>query len=567
MQLDSWTALVTLTAASSAFAGMLMVEVYGLREIAASGEASALATVVTKADVKTNREMTVKVERVFGASKRFQAGANVKVQLAKLDVEWTDPGESPIDEQLRGSLGNADVGTRVIVVPSRKGDVELLAATEANVMKAAVLYDSDGERGRFLGSATTTLEGALADEDLAPLAAAELKKRGALHAAHVLQGAERFAYDHYRSLKHDERRRFLEDALVAARVDAAAAERLFRMAVMEPCPSTIAPLAQIIPLVDKTRWSDARIALLQVAKGDDARCPKSAPADLSPFVEFLADYWRQRPEYQRSGDEQFALLTDRMERAAQARLAVLLLSNALSDKGLDAFLVGSASALAVKAPSAEIVAPMAKLSPIKGDRKMADPSAMLAMGSAVVEKFPAERARVQAILQPYLDMKAPAEASVLTRYRAIVGALGPSAPVATSFELRPGEMRRLADGAQVSLRNENGELVLWFAHLKHSRNLLREIDVDGYHEWWVEPYVLTADGPKDRVTITVTPHAEMPAHLNEADATALGRAKCGEQIERDYKPWLGRMIYQGDNGRCVVGAFTKTVLLRSRSPK
>lgn len=560
MQIESLTALLTLTAASSAFAGMLMVEVYGLKEVAASGDASALATVVTKPTAKANaknREMTVKVERVFGTSKRFKAGDTAKITLAELDGEWTDPGESPIDEQLRGSLGNAEVGARVLVVPSRKGDTELLAATDANILKAAVLYDSDGARARWLSSPTSTLEGALADEDLAHLAAAELKTRGVLTAAHVVKGAERFAFDHYRALSHDDRRRFLEDGLSAARLERPAAERLFRMAVMEPCASTIAPLANIIPLVDKARWSDARIALLQVAKGADTRCPKGA-ADLSAFVDFLAGYWQKRPEHQRSGDDEVALVTSRMDRNAKARLAVLLLSNATTDKGVDHFLVDSASKLAIDAPTKELVAPMRKLAPIKGAKQLADANAMLAIGAAVVEKFPAERPRVQEILQPYLDMKAPADAAVLARYRSVVGELAPTAPVAATFTLAPGEMKRLADGAQVSLRDD----VLWFAHAKHSRNLQRELDVDGYHEWWVEPYVLTADGPKDRVTITVTPHAAMPEQLSDASAYALASAKCGDDGARDYKPWLGRMLYKGTKSRCVVGAFSKTVLVR-----
>jgi hypothetical protein len=338
---------------------------------------------------------------------------------------------------------------------------------------------------------------------------------------------------------------------------------LFRMAVMDPCPSSIAPLAHILPLVDNRRWSDARIALLVVAKGEeDPRCGK-AKADLSPFVEFLAGYWRDRPSHQRAGDDAFALLTSKLDRPARARLAALLLASARTEKGIDHWLIDGAAQLVSTSPSSEIVAPLEKLAPVKGAKHMADPRAMLTIGAAVVEKFPSERARVQAVLQPYLDMKAPVDAAVLARYRKVVGELTPSAPVAASFELRPGEMKRLADGAQVSLRDDDdGEPVLWFAHDKHSRSLSRELDVDGHHEWWVEPYVLTADGPKDRVKITVTPHATMPEQLSDAAAYALAQAKCGEAGERDYKPWLGRMLYKGAKGRCVVGAFSKTVLVR-----
>lgn len=425
--------VAALLLSSLAFAGQLHVERFGLDDVARGGDAVALGVIeatglLTEKEKKTSRDTTLelRVEQVWGASDVFEKGKVAKLRLYG-GVIWDNPNKSPIERRLDGAAG-AMKGDRVIAVPHHGATVEVLPATEENLIAVRVLFD-EAERAKWLASETPVLQKALGRADLASLALAELDRRGALGPAQLLVAEHQFLFDHVRQMEPARKRRFLDEATPLARNDAAIRDRVFQLAAYDPKPETVGALVPLIAMYDpakkedRRRFDDVHFALAVTSKSEPG-----STLDLSPFASFLIAYERTRPDHKR-GDDDFERITRWLSPAAKAEVAIGFLRTAhdttFSGKEIDEWILFEASRLTAEAPSASIVPALAAVNPdvprVRSSKERAM-TALLEAGTAIVKALPAERERTRAILEPLLAKPVPVEKDALAAWRAAAGA-------------------------------------------------------------------------------------------------------------------------------------------------
>lgn len=566
--------------------GQLHVEHFGLRDVAESGDSlliGVIESVVPPADRKESHDSAIvlRVEKVVGPDPGggLRAGANASIAVYG-GVVWDDPHKSPLDRRLRGAIGPKR-GDRVVAVPSRGFTcVELLPADERTLRIVSILWDP-ATKATWLAS--KDLEADLAIADLAPMAVAELDKRGALTAARLLAADDQFRFEFVRDMAPERKLRFLTEAAPLAKADPVAFRKVFQLATYEPRPEWIGAAAPLIAGVDPTAkeserlYSDLHLALVIVAGGvEENRFP--GPLDLSPFADFLVQYEKHRPRW-KSSDDDLPKLTAHMDARAKAAMAVGFVRSAhtssFADGDYDNFLLYEAVRLAKEAPDASLIAAMATIDPtmpnVGSERRFAM-GALLEMGTAIVAGLPGERARVQEVVQPWIDQQVDAPVEALAEYGEVVGEPVKSAPQAATLELSAGQSKRLPDGLSIRYtKRDDGWMEISFDRGREGQSNGLDPELDGYREYWIEPYVVTIDriGSPERVRVSLTPHASKPADLEDPEGCRIAeaiaeKAGCPDREFYEHRRWEGVLEYRatGPGGKtCVIfiGTWTQAV--------
>lgn len=585
------TGVLALFFSLAVFAGQLHIDRMGLRHAAKAGDALYIGVVESVTPPKNPKKrhdsaITFTIEKIVGtpANKAPAIGSTIPLSVYG-GIVWDNPNKSPIDRRLQGAIAPKK-GERVIAVHAHGADtVELLPATEAQLRIVSILWD-DAARTAWLASPDAMLGADLASEDLAAMAAAELEKRGTLSAALLLKANDDFLFDHVHEMEAAPKLRFLTEAAPLAKADTKIRDTVLRLATYEPRPAWIVAAAPIIAMYEPTTKDgerairDMHLALVIVAGGvKENRFP--GPLDLSAFGDFLLVYETHRPDYQSSGDKDLAKITAHMNAKAKAALAVGFLETSRTsteaDGEYDDFLLHEAARLAKEAPDASIVAPLAKIVPTLPRVTSSKESVMkvlLTIGSAVVAGVPSERARVQDIVQPWIDQKVAAPKDALALYRATVGEPKKGKAEKATFELGAGDSKRLPTGIQVAYtKRDDGWFDVSFNEGEQGTDWGIDPATDGYYEYWVEPYVVVLERPgksADRIRVTVVPHATKPAELEDPAgyeiAKALAaKAGCPDYDSHENRTWEGRFEYRskGPGGKScsiLIGTWTHTVI-------
>jgi hypothetical protein len=434
-RMESWMRLAMsvalLLGASTAGAGQLHIEEFGVKEVHDSGGWVAAGKVLAVRREKRVWELDVQVDRVWeGGEPNAPAIGSKQTFKFSADVEWTDPGKSPIERRLRGGARTATVGKRAVVVPSGDGGVEVLPATDAVIRRLDIVWAAD-PAARIAKEPEAVLRECLADPDLAALAGAELAKRGKLDTRILLRGDGAFTYARFRAMSLTEQERFVREATELAWGDREVRERLTEVVWREPVRALVPGLYPLVELYrfgtkGDERWIE-EIRLQLVILDDDP-----APLDLNPYVEFLEMTIRFRPSH-RSDDDDFPKLTARLDAVHKQQLAALLIQNASrgshanKDDKYDSWMLWEGVRLVEEAPSPGVVPLLARLDPT-GPRvtsvKEGIMNAILTIGTAVARAHAGERDRVRAIVDGWLGQGAPSDQTLVDAYRKVVGLAG-----------------------------------------------------------------------------------------------------------------------------------------------
>jgi hypothetical protein len=163
---------VLLSFISTARAGMLVVDEYGLKQVAERGEAVYVAKIVTPPK-KGELELEITAVHQTGSKRARAAGFRLRTKIYT-GVVWDDPRKSPIETRLAGSepASSYAKGDLVIVVPhdGSEAQIDLLAPSEANLRKLSILFDAATREAHLRTADATILERDLSDRDLAELA-------------------------------------------------------------------------------------------------------------------------------------------------------------------------------------------------------------------------------------------------------------------------------------------------------------------------------------------------------------------------------------------------------------
>ena len=588
----SITGVLALFLSLVVFAGQLHIDRMGLRHVAKAGDALYIGVVESVTPPKKNQKkshnssITFTIEKIVGTPQGKAPAIGSTIPLTVYGgIVWDNPNKSPIDRRLQGAVAPKR-GERVIAVDAHGANtVELLPATDANLRVVSILWDA-AARTTWLASPDAVLGADLATEDLAAMAAEELGKRGALTAAVLLKANDDFLFDHVHEMEAAPKLRFLTEAAPLAKADPKVRDIVLRLATYEPRPGWIAAAAPIVAMADPATKEgehairDMHLALVIVSGGvKENRFP--GPLDLSPFVDFLLAYETHRPDYRSSGDDDLPKITAHLSAKAKAALAVGFLEGSRTstdaDGEYDDFLLHEAARLAKEAPDASILAPLAKIDPTLPrvtSSKESVMDALLTIGAAVVAGVPSERARVQEIVQPWIDKKIAAPKDTLALYRATVGEPAKGKAEKATFDLRAGESKRLATGITVGYKTrDDGWLDVSFEEGEQGTEWGIDPALDGYREYWVEPYLVILERPgktADRIRVTVVPHTTKPVELEDPDgykqAKALAaKAGCPDYDSHENRTWEGRFEYRstGPGGKTctiLIGTWTHTVI-------
>lgn len=585
----SVTGILALFFSVALFAGQLHVEGFGLKQVADAGDAIYIGVVESVTPPKNPKKshdstITFKVEKVVGASTaNVKPGGTIELTVYG-GVVWDNPNKSPMDRRLDGAVVPKK-GARVIAVPAHgPRHVELLPATEERMRLVSILWDA-AARTAWLASPDAALSADLAFADLAPMAAAELAKRGTLTAASLLKAERDFLFQHAHAMAPEAKLRFLTDATPLAQADPTVRDTVLRLAIYEPRPSWIAAAAPLIALYDPSRkeneraLGDMHLALVSVAGGvKDKRFP--GPLDLSPFADFLVGYEKHRPRHE-SSDDDLPMLTSHMNATAKAALAVGFVEAArtstFADGEYDHFLLWEAARLAKEAPDASLVGPMSKIDPTMPrvtSEKERTMGALLTMASAIVAGIPAERSRVQEIVQPWIDQNVAAPKDLLALYKATVGEPKKGKAEKATFELAAGDAKRLANGARISwAKRDDGWFEASYDEGEQGTSWGIDPELDGYREYWMEPHVVILERvgkSADRIRVQVVPHKTKPKELEDPEGYAIAKALaakagCPDYEQHENKPWDGRFEYtsSGPGGKSctiLIGTWTRKVV-------
>lgn len=427
-------AVLSLLCATAAPAGQLVVEEYGLKDVAARaafGDVVFVGTVVAVTPEGRSSALELTVEQVFPkAAARPRPGERVR-RTRYPGVAWTDPHKSPIDHRLRGAKPDAITpGMKLVVVPGRRGGVEVLTVDDAMLRRLAFLFEPEA-RARYAKEPEAKLIEDLGDPELADAAQAELARRGALSAAALLAGDERALARHYRSLPSAAARvKLATEAMAAVDQRPELGERLAALLFDQPDPQAVPLMARLAARWDFGKEDERR--LLGELRGavetliDDAR-ERRTRLDLSPLAEFFVAFEARRPDHQ-GGDDLWGEIARRLDRRAKARVAVGFLgaiyTSTHASPYQDEFLLEEATRLAEQAPTTDLLEPLAKMTPFKPKPTPSQEEtmgAMLRIATAVARAAPRAKPRVRAIIEPWLMKPAPTPPGPFKAYRAVVG--------------------------------------------------------------------------------------------------------------------------------------------------
>jgi hypothetical protein len=234
--------IALLLGAEDAMAGQLMIDDFGLKEVAAQ-EGWVYAGAVAKALAKNKLELTVRrVYLVPGKdAPEAREGSTITIEIYQ-GIKWTNPRKSPIDRRLRGAIAarSLKVGDETIAVPASGAGFELLAATPRNLEKVEVLFHGAES---YAKKEEAKLADDLADPDLADLALAALKQRGAIKPSYLLGADFHLLVEYWESADERTRKEFLH----ALPKNKPTAERVLDMVERK---LSLAPLAELAPFLD-----------------------------------------------------------------------------------------------------------------------------------------------------------------------------------------------------------------------------------------------------------------------------------------------------------------------------
>lgn len=598
--------LVVMLVAAPAFAGQLIVEHYGLADARKDGVSVFAGTVESfaKGKEKNDFSLTVKVTRVFNAGTLAAAplgladlnGPSPKVGSSYTctvydGVVWDDPGRSLMDRRLRNAVGpKVAKGKLVYLVPQFSGTnrVELLEGTPANLTRIEVNYD-DEARKKWLASADAVLETALGDDELSGLAFPELSRRGTIRAGALLKADEKVARAYLLKLPAPARATFFRDALGLAKSDPEARDALYELACQELRSvwiADVAPLMELFPADESDagqRFYGLRDELGDLVSRVKEKEEKQRP-DLSPFVPYLARYLLARPGH-RSTDEELPELFPFLSAAAKQQLAIELIngmpkSTASKPDDPDLYVLDVAATLVKQAPSLTALDALAKVDPstvrVTSTREETM-GLLLNIGASIARGNPAARKKVQDVLEPWLVNGVEVNADELKTWRRVMPAWKPSAPIATTFEIVPGQVRRMNTGARVSFLTQEKDFGLEWAEGDGATTTWFTPTEDWYREVYVKPWLLIFErvGQEAKLKVKATPAPKL-APLDDPKTHDLveKQAKqdgCPQYEAAEYDEQKGTFTYEGSGEkgrkcRYTFGIFTRTFPRKSITP-
>lgn len=584
-------ALAMLSVVPVAHAGQLVTEHYGLADVRKNGSSVIAGTVdsFVKGKTKNDFSLTVKVTRTFGSSAPAVGSAyTVKVYDG---VIWDDPHKSPMEHRLRNAVGpQVAKGQTVYLVPQYPGSqqVELLEGTKENLTRIEVHFD-DEARKRWLASESPVLEAALGDEELAGFAFPELARRGPIRAAALLKAEDKPARAYLLGLAAPGRATFFKDALALAKTDAAARDALYDLTCND-LPSAwvaeIAPLMELFPAKEGDegrRFFDLRDELSSLLSRVQEKTEKQRP-DLSPLAPYLARYLVGKPTYR--SDDDLSELFPFMTAAGRQQLALAVLTAVPSNVGPkpddpDLSLLGDAEGLAKLAPSVALLDALGKIDPSKvrvtSSREDAMGS-MLTIGLAIAKASPAARRQVQEVLEPWLAAGVDCNEAALKAWRKTMGAWRPGPPVAATFELSLGQLRRLSTGARASFTKDDKAWGFTLDSGAQSNSTWFETDDDWYRELYWKPWLIVLErvGREEKVKLKATAAPPKFAPLDDPKTHRVLEAQaakdgCPQYEDAEYDESSGTFTYEasGEKGRkCSYrfGIYTRSVQRRTVTP-
>jgi hypothetical protein len=540
--------------ASAAHAGQLGIVEHGLKDAMRAGQ-------ITVGTVKDTRkgEILVDVKRVFlqRGSARPTVGESAWLKLYA-GVEWTDPNKSPIEPRLHGGRRSAKVGEEIVAVPAMLGEsVEILDADPATLGTLELLFAADPKR-ELATRNDTQLEALLKSADTGELALTELVRRGRLRPPAIAEADVLVLAAHWKTLGSAARAKLVADNTQVLAADHKARDRMLSVAETPLVADNLPALAKLVPLYDAKTIEDAR--RLDDLVDQLAQLARAQKVDLSPFADLVLGFELRRPDYKRE-DKNLPDLTARFDAAAKEKLAAGLLRGAYTSSRVlgnepDAFLVGEAVRLAGEAPGQSLLAALSTLDPL-GRRWVMD--AIVDVGVALAKAHPQLVPSVRDLFDRWFDAGAVASDEARDRAKAAVGPLKKKPPVAVSFDMKPGQLRRLSSGERLRFTpasdgfslSWNGDDNLTYSFTKKE---------DWYREWYVAPYfVISHRIGDDTLGIKVMPEAEpkpvpQPELLDRAKKISARRG-CPDYISDEYDAARGRFEYksQGPGGRqCVL---------------
>jgi hypothetical protein len=428
-------AAVGLAFASPARAGMIVVEEYGLADVA-SNHRGALVGKVLSSKPAGPRSLDVELLLIAvhpGGGVTQKAGDRATVRTYG-GVEMTDPHRSVRDRRLRGHASKAIIGTLVVAVPTGHGlyalndsapmQVELRDVDEAMQRRLGVLFDA-AKREAYPHEPVAVLRRDLADPDLAALAAPALERRGALDATSLAGASPGFLRARYEALDPAKRGALANDLAIAVETTPALRDGVAQLLFEAPRAETVPALAKLVASYDRRRPED--VETLERLRGEIASLDEAIgkkPLDLTPLAEFIAMEEVYRTST-RSDADTLAKLTRRMSAAARTRVAILLLENAYTtaakpDDGPDGGLIEEALRLTREVPSASVLDALAKLDPSRPSilaQREETLGMMMDIALAVMKAQPATRTRARAIIEGWRSKNVAAEEGALKRWK------------------------------------------------------------------------------------------------------------------------------------------------------
>lgn len=585
-------AFVVLTLAHVASAGQLVTQHYGLADVRKDGSFVVAGTVDTfsKGKTKNDFSLTVKVARTFGPSAPAVGSAyTVKVYDG---VIWDDPHKSPMEHRLRNAVGpQVAKGKTVYLVPQYPGSqqVELLEGTKENLTRIEVHFD-DEARKRWLASESPVLEAALGDDELAGFAFPELARRGPIRAAALLKADYTPARAYLAGLAAPVRATFFKDALALAKTDAVARDALYDLtcnALPAAWVADIAPLAELYPAKEGDegrRFFDLRDELSSLLSRVKEKTEKQRP-DLSPLAPYLARYLVGKPTYR--SDDDLSELFPFMTPAGKQQLALAVLSAVPANVGPkpedpDLSLFADVEGLVKLAPpSPALLDALGKIDPSKVRVTSAREDAMgslLTIGLAIAKANPASRRQVQEVLEPWLAAGVDCNEAALKAWRRTMGAWKPGPPVAATFELSLGQLRRMNTGARASFTKDGKAWGFTLDSGAESNSTWLETDDDWYRELYWKPWLIVLErvGREEKVRLKATAAPPKFAPLDDPKSHKLLEAQaakdgCPQYEDAEYDESSGTFTYEasGEKGRkCSYrfGIYTRSVQRRTVTP-
>jgi hypothetical protein len=414
-------ALLVLLVPAPGGAGQLMIEHFGLVDVAAQGQPVYVATVkAARPHNKRSQALELQVTAVYPPGSDYPKVGQTEKVTTYGGVEWTDEHKSMRERRLRGTIDSVTVGMRVVAVMGRHGGiyslrgatqpvavVDLLAADAPTLRTVGVLFDP-AQRAAYPKEPLERLNADLQNPELAAMAASELQKSGRLTTLALLEAEERWLYTYYRALKPEQQLTFATEAAAAVEKKPALRDRAIEQIFERPLPGMIPAVARLARTLDpnkdddKHKLEDLRGALFTL--DEEA---KGKRLDFTPLQDFLLLCEMSCPA--RRDEEPLKRLTRHLSKAARTRLAVGMLENAYThskpEEGPDETLLEEAARLAAEAPDPSILVALAKVDPTRSkftQTKEDTMGAMIRVARAIMKALPASAPKARAVIDGWI---------------------------------------------------------------------------------------------------------------------------------------------------------------------